>query len=351
MGVLTAENLSAGYRGTPVLEGLTLAARPGELTVLIGPNGAGKSTVLKTLSGALAPIRGRVTLEGRDLAGIPQRELARHLAAMLTHRPEPELMTCRELVSAGRYPYTGRLGILSRQDRAAAEKAMEQVGVTALRDRDFTRLSDGQRQRVLLARALCQEPEVLLLDEPTGYLDLRHKLEFLQLLRNLARQERLSVVLSLHDLDLAQKFADQVLALKDGRADRSGPPEQVFTPGYVEALYGIARGSYDPLTGAAEPAPNPGPPRVLALGPGTLDLCRRLWRRGIPFAAGLLPETSAEGRVLRALATVWVPDEAAARALLQTAETVLCPDPALPFRREAEQAGKLGVPEALSRIE
>ena len=351
MGVLMAERLSAGYRGMPVLEDLSFTARPGELTVLIGPNGAGKSTVLKTLSGTLAPIRGSVRLDGRDLAGIPQRELARHLAAMLTYRPEPELMTCRELVAAGRYPYTGRLGILSRQDRAAVEKAMAEVGVSELRDREFTRLSDGQRQRVLLARALCQEPEVLLLDEPTGYLDLRHKLEFLQLLRSLARQEHLCVVLSLHDLDLAQKFADQVLALKDGQVDRSGPPEQVFAPGYVEALYGIARGSYDPLTGAAEPAPNPGPPRFLVLGPGTLDLCRRLWRRGIPFAAGLLPETSAEGRVLRALATVWVPEESTARDLLKTADAVLCPDPALPFRTEAEQAGKLREPEELDAIE
>ena len=265
-----------------------------------------------------------------------EREIARLSAAVLTERPEPELMTCFDVVSAGRYPHTGRLGILSETDRAKVDEAMAMVGVAALRDVDFTRISDGQRQRTLLARALCQEPRLLLMDESTSFLDLRHKLEFLSLLRTLARERGLAVLLSLHELELAQKFSDRVVCLRNGRVDRSGPPEEIFTGDYIERLYGVEHGRFDPRFGSVEPLPVEGAPRVFVIGGGGSGFAvyRALHRGGIPFAAGVLSENDVELPVARALGTAVITDrafepvgdEAVRRALetLKACDSVVC---------------------------
>lgn len=157
----------------------------------------------------------------------------------MTGRIEPELMTCGEVVESGRYPYTGRLGILSEKDRSKAAEAMELIRVSELYDVDFTCISDGQRQRVMLARAICQEPEVLILDEPTSFLDIRHKLELLSLLKKLVIEKGLAVVMSLHELELAEKISDTILCIKDGRVDRTGTPGEIFSGDYINNLYGI----------------------------------------------------------------------------------------------------------------
>ena len=176
--VLKTEDLSIGYGSKCVAEGISLQLEEGRILCLIGPNGSGKSTLLKTLMRQIPPLKGSIFLGDRKLERIPEKELARFSAAVLTGRPTPELMTCGELVAMGRYPYTGRLGILSEEDRAVVRSSMEMTETAFLRDEDFTRISDGQRQRVLLARAICQQPKLLLLDEPTSFLDIRHKLEF-----------------------------------------------------------------------------------------------------------------------------------------------------------------------------
>ena len=173
---LHTEGLAVGYNGRPLLEEVCLAVRRGEILTLIGPNGAGKSTILKTIARQLTPIRGTVYLDGDSVWGMPEGELAKRLALVTTGRVDPELMTCLDVVETGRYPYTGRLGILSREDRRIAAEALAQVGGEALAERPFACISDGQRQRILLARALCQQPDVIVLDEPTSYLDIRHKL-------------------------------------------------------------------------------------------------------------------------------------------------------------------------------
>ena len=229
--LLYTDKLSVGYGDRTVVSDIALSAEPGQILCLIGPNGAGKSTLLKTLLRLLPPTAGAVYLEGKELRTYSERELARRSAAMLTGRPEPELMKSAEVVAAGRYPYTGRLGILSEEDRRVVRESMEKVGVSELADTDFTHLSDGQRQRVLLARALCQEPRLLILDEPTSFLDIRHKLDFLQLLRELVRERQLAVVMSMHELELAQRFADRLLCIRDGRVDRAGSPEEIFPAG------------------------------------------------------------------------------------------------------------------------
>ena len=239
-GCFYADRLAAGYGKRPVAEGLSFHAGRGEIVTLIGPNGAGKSTILKTISGGLAPMGGELVLDGVPMERIPRKERARKLAVVFTEKLQGELMTCRDVTAAGRYPYTGRLGLLSEKDQRAVDQALELVHGTDLGDRPFDRISDGQRQRIMLARALCQEPEMILLDEPTSHLDVKYKLEFLSLLREMARKKDLSVLMSLHELDLAERISDRVVCIKDGRMDRCGTPEQVFTPGYVEGLFGMS---------------------------------------------------------------------------------------------------------------
>ena len=249
-GCFYADRLAAGYGKRPVAEGLSFHAGRGEIVTLIGPNGAGKSTILKTISGGLAPMGGELVLDGVPMERIPRKERARKLAVVFTEKLQGELMTCRDVTAAGRYPYTGRLGLLSEKDQRAVDQALELVHGTDLGDRPFDRISDGQRQRIMLARALCQEPEMILLDEPTSHLDVKYKLEFLSLLREMARKKELSVIMSLHELDLAERISDRVVCIKDGRMDRCGTPEQVFTPGYVEELFGMTAGKFDAAGGA-----------------------------------------------------------------------------------------------------
>ena len=240
---LSTRGLAAGYNGKTVVDGVELAVRAGEIAVLIGPNGAGKSTILKTLARQLAPLSGAVYLDGRTLAEMAENELAKTLSIVTTERVRGELMTCADVVAMGRYPYTGRLGILSENDRRAVTQAMELVDVTALRETPFESLSDGQRQRVMLARAICQEPKVLLLDEPTTFLDVRYQLDFLSALRRLVRERGVSVIASLHELELARRVADTVICIREGKVDRVGAPEEVLTDAYIETLYDMERGS------------------------------------------------------------------------------------------------------------
>ena len=240
---LEASGLAAGYDGKSVIREVDLTVRSGEVLALIGPNGAGKSTLLKAIAGQLQPRAGTVLLCGRNRKEIPETESAKQMSALFTDRASAEYMTCREAVAAGRYPYTGMLGILSGEDWACVDRAMERMGASELAELPFEGISDGQRQRVLLARALCQEPEVLVLDEPASYLDLRYQLELTRTLRSLAEQEELAVIVSLHETDLVRRCADRVLCLRDGRVVRQGTPEEVCSGEMLEELYGLPAGS------------------------------------------------------------------------------------------------------------
>lgn len=248
---MAVRDVMAGYHGKVVLDGLSFEVPRGGILVLIGPNGAGKSTVLKTLSRALEPMQGTVTLDGRDLQRYSGEALAREIAVMLTDRAKPELMTVRDVVSLGRYPYTGRLGRLDAEDEARVKDAMEAMDVMALRERDFRELSDGQKQRALLARALAQDPKLLILDEPTGYLDIHYKLQLLRVLRAKA-QAGMTIVASLHEIELARLLADQLLTVKDGHAQHIGTPEEIFREEIIAPLYDISAEEFRLLYGRAE---------------------------------------------------------------------------------------------------
>ena len=206
-----SEQMTVGYDGKPLIRDIEIRLNRGEILTLIGPNGAGKSTILKSLTRQLKLVGGTVYLDQKLMSQMSGKEVAQKLAVVTTERIRPELMTCEDIVATGRYPYTGTLGILSEGDWEKVHKAMEMVHALDFKDRDFTEISDGQRQRILLARAICQEPEVIVLDEPTSFLDIRHKLELLSILKKMVLEHHTAVLMSLHELDLAQKISDYVI--------------------------------------------------------------------------------------------------------------------------------------------
>ncbi len=286
------KGLAVGYQGIPLVKNIELRVRRGEIVTLIGPNGAGKTTILKTLIQQLPSVNGAVVLDGTDMRKQTDVQLSKKMSVVLTERVRTELMTCEEVVAAGRYPYTGRFGRLTDKDRRIVEEAMELVHIQELAGRDFGKISDGQKQRVLLAKAFCQEPKLLVLDEPTSFLDIRFKLEFLSILQKMSREHNLTVIMSLHELELAERISDKIVCVKGDRVDRFGTPEEVFTSGYIESLFGVASGAYDERSGAAELEAAAGKPEVFVIGGngrGT-PVYRRLQRAGIPFSTGILWE-------------------------------------------------------------
>ncbi len=301
----STRDLAVGYDGKALIHDISIEIQKGEIVTLIGPNGSGKSTILKSITRQLKTIGGSVWIQSEELDRISQRALARKMAVVLTERMRPELMTCRDIVSTGRYPYTGRLGLLTPEDEEIVSRAMERVHALELSDRDFNAISDGQRQRVLLARAICQEPEIIVLDEPTSFLDIRHKLELLSILRSMAREKGITVIMSLHEIDLAQKISDKVICVKGEIIARYGAPEDVFSEAVIRDLYGLEQGSYDPDFGSIELPPPQGEPEVLVLSAaGTgIPVYRLLQAEGTPFLAGVLFTNDMDYSVARHLAS------------------------------------------------
>lgn len=305
------EQMTVGYDGKPLIKEIEIRLRRGEILTLIGPNGAGKSTILKSITRQLKLLGGAVYLERQSLAKMSGKEAARRMSAVLTERIRPELMTCREVVATGRYPYTGTLGILSGEDWEKVEEAMELVHVTELKERDFSAVSDGQRQRILLARAICQEPELIIMDEPTSFLDIRHKLEFLSVLKELVNKKNTAVILSLHELDLAQKISDYILCVHGEFIERYGTPEEIFTEDYIRQLYRMTKGSYNAAFGCLEMEACRGKPEIFIIGGGGkgIPLYRKLQRQGVPFAAGVLHKNDVDYQVAKALAACVIGEE------------------------------------------
>ena len=334
--ILHTADLAVGYNKKALIRDIEISVRPGQIVTLIGPNGAGKSTILKSITRQLEPIVGTVSIRDTSIRHIPERKFAQTVSVMMTGWTDPEWMLCEEVVESGRFPYTGRLGLLSEQDREKVREAMELVHVTELAQRNFTRISDGQRQRVMLARAICQEPDILILDEPTSFLDIRHKLELLSLLKDLVRQKQLAVIMSLHEIDLAQKISDYVLCIKGDHIYRCGTPEEVFTAAYIHELYGVHRGSYNSQYGSLELDAPKGKPQVFVIGGGGLGIpvYRKLQRSGIPFIAGILHTNDLDYPVASALAAEVISEQAfepiseaaicRAKAALQQCTGVIC---------------------------
>ena len=256
MSCCETQNLAVGY-GAPLLRDIALHAERGKILTLIGPNGAGKSTLLKTLAGQLAAQGGTVLLDGQDLTAYTPNARARKLALMLPHTARTELTSCFEVAAAGRYPYTGRLGILSDTDRQQVHDALCLVRAKELEDRDFARISDGQRQRVLLARAVCQQPEILLLDEPTSFLDVKGKAELMDILQVLAHEKNVAVIVTLHELELAQRLADAVVCVAPSGVSAVLAPQDAFAQDNICALFGLSTDQYAVLFAGSGAKPKP----------------------------------------------------------------------------------------------
>lgn len=301
---LTMRDLTVGYDRIPLIKNINLGVRPGEILTLIGPNGSGKSTILKTITKQLKTIGGSVFLGKESMRELTDSEISRHLSMVMTERIHTELLSGRDVVATGRYPYTGRLGILSQQDWKKVDEAIALVHAGEVQQQDFRRISDGQRQRLMLARAICQDTQVLILDEPTSYLDMGFKLDILTTIRMLARKKNLAVIMSLHELDLAQKISDTIACVKGDRIDRVGTPEEIFSGDYVQQLYGVKSRQFDPQTGQAFLERPEGAPEVFVIGGGGTGLAvyNRLQRQNIPFAAGILQENDVEYAAASALA-------------------------------------------------
>ena len=209
---LILKNLAVGYGKSPLHTGISLSLRAGEILSLIGPNGSGKSTLLKTIIRQLEPIEGAVFLDSSELKSYTQKELSKKISVLLTTSVKPELLTCRDVVASGRYPHTGYFGLLNSDDEKAVDEAISLLHAQDFAQKDFMCVSDGQKQRIMIARALCQNPRLLVLDEPTSYLDIKWRLELLTILKNLA-QKGVTIIASLHEIDLALKISHRILCV------------------------------------------------------------------------------------------------------------------------------------------
>ena len=216
--IISLSHLTIGYSAShPVIIDIDLALRSGQLSCLIGENGIGKSTLLKTLTGFLPKLGGNLLLDGRDIQSYSQRELAREVSIVLTQKPDVQNLTIEEIIGLGRSPYTGFFGRLRAEDRLVVEDVIAAMGIEKLKGRMIQTLSDGERQKVMIAKALAQETSVILLDEPTAFLDFPSKAETFQTLRRMAHERDKLILLSTHDLELAVRFADNLLEVREGR--------------------------------------------------------------------------------------------------------------------------------------
>lgn len=247
--MLKLNDVCVGYNESVLIDGISIDVKPGQTVVLIGPNGAGKSTVLKTVTGELKALGGKISVLDQDFSKLKEREIAHHVSMLMTEKVHPELMTCRDVIATGRFPYTGHFGILSEQDLEEVQKAAKTVHAEDILDKDFRKISDGQRQRVMLGRAIAQDTEIIVLDEPTSFLDMFYKLDLLKIIKNLARVQKKAVIMSLHELDLVKMVADVVVCIDGHRVVKSGSVDEIFAGNFIQKLYGIKDDEFDPATG------------------------------------------------------------------------------------------------------
>ena len=226
--MLLIKDLCAGYGKREIAHDISFTVSGGEVLTFIGQNGSGKSTLLKTLAGQIPALSGEILIDGVSVSELKRNDAAKLVSAMLTDRPKTDMMTCRDVVETGRYPYTGTFGLLGDADKRAVAEAMELTDSAELADCFFSEISDGQKQRVMLARAVAREPKILLLDEPTSFLDIHYKLTFLEMLDRLRWERNIAVVMSLHETELAAKISDTVLLLKGGKCTGLGTPAELL---------------------------------------------------------------------------------------------------------------------------
>ncbi|SHO48637.1 ABC transporter ATP-binding protein [Anaerocolumna xylanovorans] len=239
MNSITTQNLDISYEEALIVRGLNMKISHGKITSIIGPNGCGKSTVLKAVGRILKPKNGAVFLNGEDIRTLSTKEIARKMAILPQTPTAPSGLTVSELIAYGRFPHQQGFGKLTAEDKKIIEWALSVTRLTELKNREIDTLSGGQRQRVWIAMALAQQTDHILLDEPTTYLDLAHQLEVLELLWDLNREQGCTIAMVLHDLNLAARFSDYMIAIREGEIIKFGTPEQVMTPAVLRSTFSI----------------------------------------------------------------------------------------------------------------
>ncbi|AOH53829.1 ABC transporter [Peribacillus muralis] len=249
--VINTQSLSLGYGDKLIINDMDLEIPKGEITVFIGANGCGKSTLLRSVARLLKPQGGSIALEGKEISSMSSKEVARKMAILPQSPTAPEGLTVYQLVKQGRYPYQSWLKQWSAEDEEQVQKAIEATNLSELKDRAVDELSGGQRQRAWIAMTLAQDTDIILLDEPTTYLDMTHQIEILDLLYDLNELENRTIVMVLHDLNLACRYADNLVAVKDGSIHAEGRPEEIITPGLVREVFGMeCQIAFDPIFGS-----------------------------------------------------------------------------------------------------
>lgn len=250
MSDIRFDNVKVGYDGKVIVDEVCFEAERGCITALIGPNGAGKSTILKTASGLIKPVDGSVYIYGRPIDEYSAKDLYSIVSVMMTDRIKTKFMTCFDVVRVGRYRYTGIFGGLTDDDKRVIKESMEMIGVWELRDKDYNTLSDGQKQRVLLARSIVSNPQILIMDEPASFLDLGRKIEFFDALTDLVKKKSITVLISMHEVELIKKVADKVICIgNEGKIDAMGDAKDLIRPEYMERLFNMDKGKYEEYYG------------------------------------------------------------------------------------------------------
>lgn len=237
MNVLEVNKLSCGYGTKEVIKGVDFCVKEGDFLGIIGPNGAGKTTLFRAVTGVLKPWKGNVLYKNNDISEIEPRRLAREVAVMPQILEVPFAFSVEEFVLMGRFPHVGRFGTLKEKDYRILEKSLQLTDTASLRNQKLPELSGGERQRAILAQGFAQEPRLLLLDEPTAHLDIAHRVRILDIVRNLNKEFGLTVIVILHDLNLASEYCKRLLLISEGRIHKSGPPEEILTYKDIEKVY------------------------------------------------------------------------------------------------------------------
>ncbi len=243
--VIKIDELTAGYGKKEIIKDFSIDINEGEIISIIGPNGVGKSTLLKTIRNEIPSIKGKVSYrsddgEFRDIKLIKDVERARLIAEVSTEKIRSEMLLAKEVVELGRYPYTNRFGILSDEDKRKVDEAVEIVGARKLLDKEFLRMSDGEKQIIMLARAIAQDTKVLILDEPTSYLDIRFKIKIMKVIKRLVSEKNISCIMSLHELELAKYISDRVLAVNNDKRIENKDTDNTFREENIKDLYGLS---------------------------------------------------------------------------------------------------------------
>ncbi len=301
--IIRTDHLKVGYGKKIVVTDINIALLEGQFICLLGPNGSGKSTILKTLVHMLQPLGGEIYLNERNIITMNNQYIAKTNAVVLTDPITPGLLTVYDIVMLGRYPHTGFMGKPTDEDSAKVFDVLKMVNAADLAQRYFTELSDGEKQKVMLARALAQEPKLIVLDEPTSHLDAHHRIEVMLILRQLTQEKGVTVIASLHDIDLAMKACDVAILIKDEQILACGTPEDVLQEDLVTKLYGIENATFSSRLGGVElRSRQQGTSVFVVAGGGTgAGMYRALAKQRIHIITGILTENDIDYHIAKAI--------------------------------------------------